>query len=281
MTKKIVPSKNAVKHGIFSEDLIIDKGDGKESLEKYEMMYQGLLDSLAPSNALEEFLVEKITVDFWRLKRLLRYEKGSIRSFSDHLKEEHYQKEDFLSDKKLSRKNSVIDEEIEELKSDLGYTKQFLSLLKKGEIDLGFSEYEKNGFWIDLDSEFRGILKSIYKNKSMKENDWLDNEILDFNKIKELLIQEGFDDSFLGDVLLENQKKHQNLLEEKIQSLHEEKEKNQFQIEVGIQRNSLPQERELEKIMRYEKALQKSIQNNLDILQKLQGSNYKNPTFVL
>jgi hypothetical protein len=73
---KAVVSKNAIRHGVFSKDLITS--DGKESVAEYQELLNNLITSLAPSDQMEYLLVEKIAVDFWRLKRLLRFESGSI-----------------------------------------------------------------------------------------------------------------------------------------------------------------------------------------------------------
>ena len=80
---KAIVSKNAVKHGIFTQDLIISNGKGKESEEEYIELLNNLYASLNPSGQVEHLLVEKIAVDFWRLRRVLRFETGSIREYLD------------------------------------------------------------------------------------------------------------------------------------------------------------------------------------------------------
>lgn len=78
---KVIVSLNAVKHGIFARDLIITSGDGKEDMEEYIELLDGLIVSLNPNGQMECLLVEKIAVDFWRLRRVLRFENGSICQF--------------------------------------------------------------------------------------------------------------------------------------------------------------------------------------------------------
>ena len=80
---KAIVAQNAVKHGIFARDLIITSGDGKEDEQEYRELLEGLITSLNPSGQMECVLVEKIAVDFWRLRRVLRFESGSIRKFLD------------------------------------------------------------------------------------------------------------------------------------------------------------------------------------------------------
>ena len=90
---KTVVSKNAVKHGIFTKDLVIASGDGKEKQEEYQEMLDNLIESLHPTGQIEYMLVEKIAVDFWRLKRVLRYETGSIRKHLDMVIYDYYHSE--------------------------------------------------------------------------------------------------------------------------------------------------------------------------------------------
>lgn len=74
---------NALKHGLLSKEVIIQAGDGKESETDYRNMHAQLRQDLQPIGALEEMLVEKIAVCYWRLRRILRCEVGEIRSHLD------------------------------------------------------------------------------------------------------------------------------------------------------------------------------------------------------
>src|SRR3989338_1486329 len=80
---KVIVSKNAIKHGIFAKDLIINCGDGKENQKEYQELFSNLIEYFNPNGQMEYLLVEKITIDFWRFKRLIRFETGSIRQFLD------------------------------------------------------------------------------------------------------------------------------------------------------------------------------------------------------
>lgn len=67
-------SRNSLRHGIFARDLVI----GEESFEEYEELLRGFLDSLQPVGQVEELLVEKLAVYTWRHRRLLRAEAAEI-----------------------------------------------------------------------------------------------------------------------------------------------------------------------------------------------------------
>jgi len=108
---KALVSQNAVKHGIFAKDLIIAAGDGKEDEQEYRELLDGLIASFNPSGQMEHLLVEKIAVDYWRLRRVLRFETGSIRKFIDMAVNDYYDKRDYLGNKE-NKTNEEIDEEI-------------------------------------------------------------------------------------------------------------------------------------------------------------------------
>ena len=110
---KALVSQNAVKHGIFAKDLIITTGDGKEDAQEYRELLDGLILSLKPSGQMECLLVEKIAVDYWRLRRVLRFESGSIRKILDMAISDYYDKTDYFGNKE-HKGNEEIDEEIAE-----------------------------------------------------------------------------------------------------------------------------------------------------------------------
>ena len=110
---KAIVAKNAVKHGIFVKDLIITAGDGKEDEQEYRELLDGLILSLNPSGQMECLLVEKISVDFWRLRRVLRFESGSIRKVLDMAISDYYNKLDWQGIKE-HKTNEELDEEIAE-----------------------------------------------------------------------------------------------------------------------------------------------------------------------
>ncbi len=87
---KVTVTQNPIKHGILVKDLIIKKGDGKEDAKEFNDMLKNLMQSLRPNDQMESLLVEKIAVDFWRLKRILNFETGSIRKYVDTVIYDYY-----------------------------------------------------------------------------------------------------------------------------------------------------------------------------------------------
>lgn len=78
-------SKNALKHGILSKEVVIQEGEGKESVDEFNALYTKLWEDRQPQGKLEELLVERIAVSYWRLKRTLRAEAGEIRKSQDSI----------------------------------------------------------------------------------------------------------------------------------------------------------------------------------------------------
>lgn len=71
---KNIIATNAVKHGLFSKNLILADEDPFE----YRSLLEQLRAELKPSGILEQTLTERIAVSLWRQKRLLRSETASI-----------------------------------------------------------------------------------------------------------------------------------------------------------------------------------------------------------
>jgi len=74
---------NAMKHGLLAKEVVIRTGDGRESKTEFSALLTSLKEDLQPEGVLEEMLVEKIAVCYWRLRRALRCEVGEIRGALD------------------------------------------------------------------------------------------------------------------------------------------------------------------------------------------------------
>jgi len=80
---KAVAKRNALKYGVYSNDLILRHGLIREDPDQFEQLHQSLVDDLNPEGAMESILVEKIAVSLWRLRRVLRAELGSFKKAID------------------------------------------------------------------------------------------------------------------------------------------------------------------------------------------------------
>ena len=69
---------NAVKHGLYSPDIIINSPHLKENAEEYDLLLASLMAELKPVGLLQESLVRKIADCLWRMRRVIRAETAEI-----------------------------------------------------------------------------------------------------------------------------------------------------------------------------------------------------------
>jgi hypothetical protein len=82
---KNVVKWNALKHGLLTKEIIVNAGYGYENKKEYEGMIKALQYCLQPVGIIEEILVEKIAVAYWRLRRSIRCETGEIQKRLDNI----------------------------------------------------------------------------------------------------------------------------------------------------------------------------------------------------
>lgn len=268
---KAVVSKNAVKHGVFVEDLIITSGDGKENGEDYRQLLQNLVENLNPSGQMESLLVEKIAVDFWRLRRVLRFETGSIRKSLDMAIYDYYNKTN-LYEKKVNKTNAEFDEEIQKPQECLDWNNRYIKCLEKGLVSFDKPTWEGQGLASHIDDDLCLVAEAI-KEKAMDADEHLRFEEgeLSFEKLKAIFKKAGYTDKDIADELVGELKKQNENNKKQIYDLEQKKLKNRMAEEVNVKIFSLPAGDNAEKVMKYEKSIQKSIFQNLSVLTKLQS----------
>ncbi|MBI4158444.1 MAG: hypothetical protein HY505_02400 [Candidatus Yanofskybacteria bacterium] len=80
---KSISKLNSLKHGILSKSSIITTGDGEEDLEMFEAITERLVEDFQPVGLAEEMLVDRIISSYWRLQRVMRAEIGEVRKLQD------------------------------------------------------------------------------------------------------------------------------------------------------------------------------------------------------
>jgi len=208
---------------------------------------------------MEKLLVEKIAVDYWRLKRLLRYESGEI----------------------LGRTHSFKAEAIERY---LNPPMTFLEPEKPGPSKLTYYSYESEISDAELTAQNHLVYALGYSECDLTTIS---------NAVEEIAydLQEEIDDPTVEELL--QAKKHikemtpekrktlrDRLYKESVVRLYEMKEARKMQVKFDqISRiRCIPAESDLAKIQKYEVMLERSIFQNLAILQALQKNHKKLPT---
>jgi len=76
---KAVAKMNALKHCILAREVVIRGEHIKESAKEFHAILARFWQELAPAGPVEEMLVERLVVCYWRLRRVLIAESGAIR----------------------------------------------------------------------------------------------------------------------------------------------------------------------------------------------------------
>jgi len=75
---KDIAGQNAVKHGLYAHDLVINSPAYKENQEEYDQLLTSLTADLNPQGLFEQYLVIKICNCLWRCRRAARAETAHI-----------------------------------------------------------------------------------------------------------------------------------------------------------------------------------------------------------
>jgi hypothetical protein len=268
---KSIVSKNAIKHGIFTRDLIISKGDGKEDEKEYRELLGNLIDNLNPQGQLESLLVEKIAVDFWRLRRLLRFETGSIRKFLDNVVANYYEESDWHGNK-INMADSELDEEVTQCRESIDWNVRYMKCLRKGKVSFDEATWEGEGLESDIEEDLLTVIEDEEEGiLTDDEKARLEQCAINFEETKQILKRAGYTNADITKKLIGCLEAQNSEHEETIRDLERSKIDNRNVIEARIQESSLPSPDNTERVIRYEKAIQRSIFQNLAVLKKLQS----------
>lgn len=246
---KAVVSRNAIKHGIFAKDLVINRGDGREDeLEYYELLNELKID-LTPIGCMETTLVEKIAVNYWRLRRLVRHETGVIRKGLDDYRENalcSYYDSRYIKKQRPSLEYYSYEDEI----TDEAYQEQRCKAASMR--SSGYNVVEDNAA-LEYVLLFR-----------------MDRKVDEFSE-KDFKAAQKYVDKLSPQM---RGKLKKELLEEAEQKLVEMEEVRTWQVKFDRIRKakSLPLERNINNIIKYENSLERSIFRNLAALKALQDA---------
>jgi len=260
---KEIVSKNAIKHGIFTKDLLISSDIENESEDEYQSILNNLIDSLLPCNQMESMLVEKIAVDFWRLRRTIRFETGCIARAIESLLIDFYS---------YSRPNNEkIDEEIQEKQRIMKWNASYLKCLTNEQVHFDKPVWCGSDMESDIADDFYMIAKSI-SSLTKEEKEWLYCSYnLTFEELQQLMQKYGYTESKTISVkLVELYTEENRSIENSIQNLSNQKQTNNESNNLLYRLGMIPAANNTEKVLKYERSLQKSIYQNLIMLKKLQ-----------
>jgi hypothetical protein len=271
---KEIVKYNALKHGLLAKEIVITVGDGAENPEEFNALLADLGTQLQPQGTLEEMLLEKIAVAYWRLRRAYKYEVGLIRDELDNTTDDYYGNTD-LGGNKYHKTNEEIERQIEEDREEI-------------------EQWEKN----------KGDLSQMYKaGKSLEEIydrevnwDWLcdkvshllpddEDKIWGSKDIREFLKNNAnWSDDDIWQALMEICDERVKCNEEEIATLKQDKVKNQLRLQVIKKLGNVPSRDELDRLLRDEGAIERQLYKALNQLERVQrlrlGDNVPAPVEV-
>ena len=251
---KEIVRRNALQHGILSAAMFIDKGEGKEDAAELEALQKRLIEELAPIGIIEEMLTDRILSSYWRLRRVLWAETGEVRKDQDSVMLLRIMRR-VEKERSYSKVPDVFYES--RLRNSFGI-KALLELLDEAKTEL-----QSENFLSD-DTEERLIKNFGDVSAPMT----ISLAALAFNRIAkgepdDTLTPEQATGATM--TMLETEEQRLRELLDMIQ------EKESLEDDAHLLATSLPAGEILEKIVRYESALERSIFRSLHELQRLQA----------
>lgn len=262
---KAIVKYNALKHGLLAKEAVVTVGEGAEDPEEFNALLQDLKTQLAPVGTLEDMLVEKIAVAYWRLRRACRYEAGLIRRELDTATDDYYDQADWQSKKKHKTDEEIakrIQEEANEKKRWNSYKRRLCRMRTQGKpLEATFELDEMDGPWDWLHDKYSCLLPR-------NEEGEVDCGTEDF---REYLInnlcwtkEDGWD-GLIG-ICDEKVRKHENV----IATHTKEKRKNELTLQAIRMLGNIPSKDELDRLLRYEGAIERQFYKALNHLERLQ-----------
>ncbi len=259
---KAIVKYNALKHGLLAKEVVVTVGEGAENPEEFNVLLEDLKSQLAPAGTLEEMLVEKIAVAYWRLRRAYRYEVGLIRHELDTATDDYYSGETSSSGYKEQKTDEEIDQEIEQHRESAESWKQdkkdFTKMRKNGKPLEEIYDWGENWEWLEQKYEYLQPNRSYedgFEPKALR--DFLSREVnLSDDEIWQAHIE-------LFDEKINDHKKE-------IVDLEKQKEKNRLRLQVVRKLGNIPSKGELDRLLRYEGAIERQLYKAVNQLERLQ-----------
>ncbi|MFH1716533.1 MAG: hypothetical protein ABIF19_04215 [Planctomycetota bacterium] len=271
---KAIAKYNALKHGLLAKEVVVTVGEGAEDPEEFNALLEDLKMQLSPAGILEEMLVEKVAVAYWRLRRAYRYEVGLIRYELDTASDDFYGKEDWQH-KKLNKTEEDIEQEIKE-------QREASEDWKKDKRD--FTKMYRDGRSIEDTYEWEGNWQWLYDEVCDSLPDG-HTEVPEPKELREFLITNaGWNDDNIWQKLIEICEKSIEHHDKEISGLEKQREKNKLRLQVIKKLGNIPSKEELDRLLRYEGAIERQLYKALNQLERLQrlraGDNVPPPVEV-
>lgn len=270
---KAIVKYNALKHGLLAQEAVITAGEGAENPDEFSALLDDLKLQLQPEGTLEEMLVEKVAVAYWRLRRAYRYESGLIRRELDTAADDFHEGRN----REFEEKHKT-DEQIE---AKIAENKGVLEVWKKDGRDLTRMKkagkplediYDWEGNWDWLHDKVHYMLPE-------NSDGW------NAKNLRECLNKNlGWSDDDIWDKLIKICDEKVKEYAETIADLEKEKASNRLKLQVVKKLGTIPSRYELDRLLRYEGSIERQFYKALNQLERLQrlraGDNVPAPVNV-
>lgn len=265
---KAIAARNSLKHGLLAKEIVISAGEGAESKEQFDALLADLHTQFSPQGPLEKMLVEKIAVAYWRLRRAHRFEVGLIRNKLDNLTDKYYKTmyttmnktTGSYSDKPIHKTDQQIDADIQKARDFIIKFKsdkdQFIKLWQSGRDpkDIYNDNYQANWNWFRDEAEKEGV--KSFSNSPVSISEALRKARWPNDKIWQLHLK-VCDDAIAAQ-------------QQKIRNLYGKKENNKLALQVQKKLSSIPEDQELNRLLKYEGSIERQFYKAIDQLERLQ-----------
>ncbi len=258
---KAIVATNPVKHGIFTKSLIVDSSIYGERESDYLELLENLKSCFNPQNQMESLLVEKIAIDFWRLRRVIRFEAGGIEEHLGSLFRAFYNYG--------KRTNLELDKQIEHYESDIIWINTYIKCLKNNQVEFDSPTWKGEGIESNITEDLYLLARNL-PTLSYQEKEALPYD--NFAKLKVIVEFQGYTSkTTISNRLVELYLNEIQRLESAIKAFKKDQLENMTSDNLNCMLGSLPHDNKVDKVLKYERSLQKSIFQNLFLLKKLQG----------
>jgi hypothetical protein len=261
---------NATRHGISSPKPVVP---GLEKQEDWESHRDGIMEYLSPVGHLEVTLAERVSLLSWRLHRVTRYETGAIATSQETIEDDIHDRDRFLS---AIRHEGLESTHPVDIRFEAKHYKQAHSALRRFP-SLGPDKTLKG---TDASSVVWSVLMEAKKAAGRE----IDVEVLDLPGVPEDAMIEELPAMKVADVrgCVEAIAAHASLNPDELleaatyeagcETRHAAIRKEDVEREISrkIRERTLPDEKTLEKIVRYEAHLSRQLYHALHELENLQ-----------
>lgn len=260
---KATVSVNALKHGLLAREAVILHGDGKEDPGEFAALLKALTTSAAPEGPMEEILVERIALCYWRLRRACRCEVGMLREGLDSYRANFYGPDDLgvrhhYTEYELPQRIKDHRERVRQLEADYA---ALTSMMKQGK------PLEETYQW---DKHWEGLYDIVRDKLTEAELKPIPSLLTPSGLHRALASALGWSDQDIFKVL--HAACGRRLVEEHkaLQRCQRETLTNPLAVEVARLKRSLPESHDMDRLLRYETAIERQLYRALAQLERLQ-----------